>query len=76
MSSVPISEVEWVDICDLLEANSSVDTVTENIIHVVPAKRWKRANNSVSILTFQTANVAKELLDQNAFLGQHAICCA
>ena len=76
MSSVPISKAEWVNICDLLEANGSVDTVAENVICVVPAKRWKRANDSMSILTFQTANVAKELSDQNALLGQHAICCA
>ena len=76
MSSVPISKVEWVNICDLLEANSSVDMVTKNVIRVVPVKRWKKANDSVSILTFQTANVAKELSDQNALLGQHAIRCA
>ena len=65
MSSVPISEIEWVDVFDPLEADadSSVDTVTKNVIRVVPAKRRKRANDSVSVLTFQTANIAKELPD-------------
>ena len=51
-SNIQISEVEKVDIHPQLEADTGVpaDTV-ENVVHAVPAKKWKKqqkANNSVS----------------------------
>jgi hypothetical protein len=49
-SSVPIFEVDAADICTPPEANTTVpvDTVVENLIPVVPAKRREKVNDSVS----------------------------
>ena len=49
-SSIPIFEVEKASIHAPLEANTngSADAVAENVVPVVPAKRRKKANDSVS----------------------------
>jgi len=54
MSSVPIFKVEEVNFHAPLEANTngSTDAVAEKIVPVVPAKKRKKANDSVSGLTF------------------------
>ena len=58
MSGIPISEIKEVnfDVRVPLEENPDgfADGITENIISAVPAKRRKRANDSVSDLTFHT----------------------
>ena len=59
MGCIPIVEVEEVDVHAPLEENADAPmgtvTVTKNIVRKVPAKRQrKKANDSVSVLTFQT----------------------
>ena len=57
MSTIPFLEVEDLDICAPLEANTDipVDAVAENIVFVVPAKkRRKKVNDSVSVSTIQS----------------------
>ena len=49
-SNVPIFEVEKVDVRALPEPNDNIpeDTGVVDVVHVVPAKRRKKANDSVS----------------------------
>jgi len=51
MGTIPILDVDKVDISTPLpeaDTNGSADTVGENVVHVLPAKPRKRANDSVS----------------------------
>jgi mRNA-degrading endonuclease toxin of MazEF toxin-antitoxin module len=67
-SSFLFSEVETADSHAPLEedANVPADSVAENIVHVVPAKKKrKKANDTVRPLTLSTFDITKGPLDQD-----------
>ena len=71
-SSIHIYEADWVDVHDPPEADTHVPAVavTKNVAIVVPAKRRKRGNDSVSDPTSLAFGVAKKPSDQDAHLAQ------
>jgi hypothetical protein len=75
VSSVPVLKVGKVDIQPLLEitSNDFVDAAVETIIPVVPTRRRKKANNSVSDPTFYTLDTANGHSDQDAQLAQRVV---
>jgi hypothetical protein len=71
VSSVPVLEAEKVNIHTPLEMDpiSCMDAVAEDIIPLVPAKKQKKGNDSVSALPSELIGIAKDPLDQDALLA-------
>ena len=74
-SSVPVfATEEEVDIHAPLEADTDgpAETVAENDVPRVPAKKRKQANDSVSGLTLSSLRIAKSPSDQDVLLASYS----
>jgi hypothetical protein len=76
-SSIPVFETEEVNVQAPEEiVNSFVDAAIENTIPAVPAKRRKKANDTVSPQPYYPFSVAENRSDQDAFMAERAVRCS